>query len=340
MRGLMRGALVTAMLLGLAVGVWGQTPGIGAAAFFRRGVDARALAMGNAHVAVVDGYSATYWNPAGLARAASPQIGGMTADLYGAQIYLNFLAGVYPWQPGGEVQTPSETLVEASAWKLGFGVSFAEMATEVRAFDEQGNPLGLIRYSEALYGLGVGAWIPGLGYAGLAAKGYSFRAPRAGVGGVDATASGFGFDAGLAAPVWGELWLGIAGADIGDSTVQWRDTPLEPRDKVAGRYTAGVAYVADEFLNAEDRLVAALDASFWPLLDLRSLQAGIEYTLGFLSLRGGAVLRERDDAPLSFSAGVGVHVMQLSVDAAWVQNRELPVEGAGHTLVVSASFSF
>ncbi len=315
-----------------------QPPGVGAAAFLRRGVDARALAMGGAHVAVAGGYSAMYWNPAGLARAESPQVGGMTTDLYGAEIFLNFLAGVYPWQLGSPEQTPSATVDGVNGVRLGFGASFTEMATEVRAYDDRGNPLGLIRYSEALYGLGAAAWVPGLGYAGGVVKMYRFVAPQVGVDGADATAFGVGFDAGLTAPVGEGLWLGLAASDIADSSVQWRNTPLEPTDKVAGRYTAGAAYVASELLLEDDLLVTAMDVVLEPLLESRALRAGAEYTLGFFSLRGGVALKE--DVPLSLSAGVGVHVMQLGIDAAWVQNRELEADEAAHTWVVSAAFSF
>ncbi len=344
MRGTTRWLVIAVLVMGLSVGAVAQTTGIGAAAFLRRGVDARALAMGGAHVAVADGYGAMYWNPAGLARTESPQIGGMTAELYGAEIYLNFLAGVYPWvfrepqlEPT-EIQTPSAIAFRPPAQRMGVGIAFTEMATELRAYDAQGNPLGLIRYSEALYGLGVATWVPGLGYVGGGVKSYSFRAPQAGVDGADATASGLGFDTGLALPLVEGLWLGIAGADIGHSRIAWRNTPLEPTDKVSARYTVGGSFQADTVFSEGDRLLAALDLTLEPLLATRALRGGLEYTLAFMSLRAGAVMRQ--EVPLSFTAGVGVHVMQLAIDTAWVQNRELEAEGAGHTLVISAGFRF
>lgn len=315
-------------------------PGIGAGAFLRRGVDARALGMGGAHVAVVDGYAAMYWNPAGLARAESWEVGGTTSDLFGLDIRLNFLAAALPWTFvfESESQMPSETSVEPRGWRVGLGLSFTEMATEVRAYDEWGNPLGLIRYSEALYGLGLGAWVPRLGHAGIVVKAYNFRAPRAGVGGADATAFGIGFDAGIVVPVWQGLWLGLAAADIGNTSIQWRNTPLEPTDLVSARYTGGLAYFARGLFFEEDRLVAAFDVTFEPLVGTQAMRGGMEYSLLFLSLRAGAVWRE--GVPLSFTAGVGVRARGLAIDAAWVQNRELQVEGAGHTIVLSAGFRF
>ncbi len=318
-------------------------PGVGAAAFLRRGVDARALGMGGAHVAVADGYSSMYWNPAGLARAESPQAGGMTTELYGAEIFLNYLAGVYPWELGRAEQTPSHTAGDEPGVRLALGASFTEMATEVRAYDERGNPIGLIRYSEALYSLGAAGWVPGLGYAGGVVKAYRFLAPQAGVEGVDATAFGIGFDAGLAAPVWRGLWLGISASDIADSSIQWRNTPQEPTDLVAGRYAAGAAYDASELFWDDDRLVVAADLSLEPLVENRVLRGGVEYSLGFLSLRGGASFRmgeEFEQMLPSYSAGVGVRMLQLGIDAAWVQNRELDPDDPAHTWVVSAVFRF
>jgi len=337
-------ALIALAILGVTAAASQPAPGVGAAAFLRRGVDARALGMGGAHVAVADGYSAMYWNPAGLARSAAPQVGAMTSELYGAEIFLNYLSGLYPWElnlgddPAEDTQLPSNGFSNLRGLRVSFGASFTEMATEVHAYDDRGNPIGLIRYSEGLYGLGAGAWVPGLGYAGAAVKAYNFLAPQAGVDGADARAFGIGLDAGLVAPVWRGLWLGLSASDIADSGIQWRNTPLEPRDLVAGRYTAGAAYFADDLILEDDRLIVAADVSTEPLVDNYAVKTGLEYSFLFLSLRGGAALRP--EVPLSFSAGVGVHVMQLSIDAAWVQNREMEVEGVGHTLVVSASFRF
>ncbi len=382
---------VNILLSAVWVAVWAAwggaqtTDGVGSAAFLRRGVDARALGMGGAFVAVADGYSALYWNPAGLARTPSWEVGGMTANLYSIDIFFNFVAGRLTWdwaQPAaGPVENPTIAPVEeaeeeqdgaptegsdelepqapmpeapqpepaepvgpelqpvSTGFRLAVGFSWTEMATDVFAFDEFGNPLGLIRYTEALYGVGVAAWLPRLGYLGGVVKVYSYRAPQAGVGGADATAFGIGFDLGLAAPVWGDrLWLGLAAADVGDTRVQWRNTPTEPTDRVAARYTLGMALFAPDWLWAGDRLVVAADGAWEPLLSTWSVRGGVEYSAFFLSLRAGVVWR--DKVGLSFTAGAGVRALGLTLDGAWVQNRELAVEGAGHTLVLSVLFRF
>jgi len=138
--------------------------------------------------------------------------------------------------------------------------------------------------------------------------------------------------------VWGGRGLGMSAADIADSRIQWRNTATEPTDKVGGRYTGGVAYNTHDLLTEDDRLVVALDGAVEPLVEGWTFRGGIEYSFLFLSLRAGASLRQ--ETPLSFAAGVGVRALGLTIDGAWVQNRELEVEGAGHTLVVSATFRF
>ena len=345
------------------LGGWAQrTDGVGSAAFLRRGVDARAMGMGGAYVAVAEGYSAMYWNPAGLARALAPEVGGMTANICGVDIFFNFLAARLAWDfspqtpsvgssepeevggeepnlAGAEPGLVGGVVPRGTTFRLAVGLSWTEMSTEVFAFDEYGSPLGLIRYTEALYGLGVAGWVPRLGYLGGVAKAYSYRAPKAGVGGADATAFGIGFDLGLTAPVWEEkLWLGLAAADAGDTRVKWKNTPTEPTDKVAGRYTAGLALFAPNLVLEGDRLVLAVDGVWEPLVAGRSVRGGVEYTLLFLSLRAGAVWRE--NVGFSLTAGAGIRALGLVIDGAWVQNRELAVEGAGHTLVISAFFRF
>ena len=327
-----------ALIFALAASGVAQDFGIGAASFLRRGVDARALGMAGAFSAVAEGYSAMYWNPGGLARTPSPELGGMYMNLYNAGIYLNFFAGVLGLDLLEEAQTQSELLSSFLPRRLGGGLAFIEMATEVLAYDIQGNPLGLIRYSEAIYSLGLGAWIPRLGYAGAVAKVYSFRAPRAGRDGGDATAFGLGFDLGLSLPVWDGLWLGLSAMDVGNTKVKWRNTALEPTDLVSGRYTLGLAFTASGLAFENDRLLLALDAAYEPLVDSLAVRAGLEYTLFFVSLRAGAIWRP--GMPWTFTFGAGIRALSLRLDMALVQNREIQVEGAGDTLVLSAAILF
>lgn len=315
---------MTLVLCGLAVlGVVAQDQGVGAGAFLQRGVDARALAMGGAFTAVADGYSSLYWNPAGLSRAVSTaQVGGMYTDIYGIGLEHTYLAGLYRWDMAFGERDPMPT---------GVGGAYHEIFTEVPGYDEQGNPLGLIRYSEGVFGLGLGTTVPELGSGGVMIKAYYFSAPKAGVGGTDAYALGVGFDLGIVAPVWEGLSIALVGTDIGETRVRWRNTATEPTDLISARYTIGAAYVWEG-------LVVAADLGTQPLLNRTDIRVGAEYTLLFASLRAG--LRKPLDGPLSVGAGAGVSTRGLALDLAWILNAELKTEGATDTFVASASFRF
>lgn len=313
--------IVLALVVGSCVIGVAQEEGIGAAAFLRQGVDARALAMGGAFVAVTDGDSSIYWNPAGLARVRTIQLGGMYSDIYGADLAFSYIGSAIGWdlQPG-----------ITDSYRLGIGGAFTEFATEVRAGDQYGNPLGIIRYSESLFSAGGALYVPNLGYVGATAKAYRFLAPNAGVGGEDATAFGIGFDAGLIASVWNGFYLGIAATDIGNAKIKWNNTPTEPTDIVLARYTVGAAF-------SWEGLILAADYVFQPQAD-DLIRAGGEYNLWFLFLRAGIV--KRLDGPLSLSAGVGVEAKDLRFDAAWLQNKDVEVQGAHDTIIISAEFGF
>lgn len=313
--------LVCAALLVSGLLVEAQQQGIGAAAFLRRGVDARALGMGGAYVAVVAGYSSAYWNPAGLARNPATQIGGMYTDVYGVGLGLTYVGGSTCWD-FQLAQTPS--------FKLGIGGAYAEFATDVRVTDPYGDPIGLVRYSEKLYSVGTALFWPSLGYFGGTAKIYSFLAPKAGVNGNDATAFGIGFDVGLLASVWDGLTLGIAASDAGDTKVQWHNTPTEPTDIVLGKYTVGAAFTKGGFTVAGDVVFQSKSDNL--------IRCGAEYTVAFLMLRVGLV--KRLGGPFSLTFGVGVNAQDLRIDAAWLQNKEIKGEGARDTIVLSTEFTF
>lgn len=64
--------------------------------FLSGGVDARAMAMGNTHLAFAENASATYWNPAGLAHLKNPDIGYMHAERFGGIVSFDYAALAFP----------------------------------------------------------------------------------------------------------------------------------------------------------------------------------------------------------------------------------------------------
>ncbi|MBN1596355.1 PorV/PorQ family protein [candidate division FCPU426 bacterium] len=73
--------------------------GTTAASFLKIGVGPRAVAMGEAYVAVANDVSALYWNPAGLARLSCPEITAMHV-FWLENIFFDHLAGAMPLATG------------------------------------------------------------------------------------------------------------------------------------------------------------------------------------------------------------------------------------------------
>ena len=92
----MRTALLI-VLLALApdAGAVQKEVGAAAAEFLRLGAGARALGMGEAYSAVAEGPDAVYWNPAGLARMARPELAYTRCELP-AGLHQDFGAAAVP----------------------------------------------------------------------------------------------------------------------------------------------------------------------------------------------------------------------------------------------------
>lgn len=66
------------------------------AEFLAGGVGGRALGMGGAHVGLASDASAAYWNPAGLAHVALPEVAYMHAERFSGIVSFDYGSGVYP----------------------------------------------------------------------------------------------------------------------------------------------------------------------------------------------------------------------------------------------------
>jgi len=299
----MKRALLIGLALILLAGTvaWAEE-GVGAFAEFRGGVDARAMGMGGAFVAIADSYSATYWNPAGVALAGGPRVGGMYTNKFMADINFNYISGIM--NIGG----------------LSVAGTYMGMSTSAPASDGS-----IINWNSMMFSGTVAMNIAGIGFAGGTVKSYSASA-------AGASASGFGFDAGLLVTMGGGISIGAAAFDIGDSRVNWSGTPTNPTDTVPAVFRLGAAYYMDG-------LVFAAEYDFGsPTVVASTMRAGAELDLDVVRIRGGVVMPEGGE--LSFTAGAGLNLAPLYVDFAWVQNKQIQGEGVGDTLVLSAEFVF
>ncbi len=64
--------------------------------FLAGGVDARALAMGGAHVALTQNVNSVYWNPAGLSQTVYPEFAYMHAERFAGVVSFDYAAVAYP----------------------------------------------------------------------------------------------------------------------------------------------------------------------------------------------------------------------------------------------------
>lgn len=295
-------------LLALVVGgatAPAQEPGVGSGAIFKFGVDARALAMGGAFVAMADGYSAPYWNPAGLALAQGTHVGGMNTNLYGQGIQLNYVGA----------------LTRLAGFPVGAAFN-GMMAGGLEVLDASGASVGTISANEFAFTGGTALGLP-LGempfIVGGNAKYYAYSYG-------EESASGFGGDLGLLVGL-GSFTFGAAVTDVGGTTITW-----------SGPQTDGTVDQVDMEIRAGGAL--SLGAPIpWTLagqydVNAQLIRVGAEFNLTEqIALRGGA--QRPQDGDFQFSAGGGLSLGAFSVDAAFVQNTVL-----GNSLVVSGEFVF
>ena len=314
---------------------------VGAGSILRSGVDARALGMGGAFVAIANNYAASYWNPAGVTRANSIYLGGMNQDKFGLGLNLNYLSGGIPLTnlPFG-VNSPFSAIPLID--NLSISGTYNGFSTNVKAAGPDGNPIGDITYSERIYMGTTGFSLPGIGSIGMTGKNYRFRAPNAGVDGKTATANGFGFDLGLLAEPLDNFWIGAAGFDLTGTPIKWKNTPEEPTNIAPTRYSAGAAYNLDTTVFPIPNMMAgtatfAGQYTFGPNIT-NKIRSGIEYNFSIFALRGGLIRSQ--GGVLEFTAGAGLNVNLLSADVAWVQNNSVEAENTSDTIILSTEFSF
>jgi len=297
----MKRVIVLSLALIMVISALALADGIGAFSAFKNGLGARALAMGGAFVAVADDSTAVKWNPAGLAQIDDTRIGGMSSDLFGAGVTHQFVGATTNFSG------------------FGIGLSWERGSVSSQEVDSQGGAGQAFTWNESVI---IGSFAGNVMDMALVGANVKYYMADSGLGD---SASGFGLDLGLLAKLGDMFTIGVNAADLGGSTITWS---TNNENTVSALYKAGMAMKL-----LDDSLVLAGDVDF-DGANLGDAHIGVEFkVIPELALRGGVVLTN-DFADANFTAGAGINVAGLYVDAAYILNEQL-----GNTLVLSAEFS-
>jgi len=275
--------------------------------------------MGGAYVAVAEGGSAAYYNPAGLSALTRLNVGGMYSEPYGEEFGITFqyLSATGPLG----TQTPS---------LAGVGITWlGTMVADIPIWEEEG-PAGTFNATSSLYLASAATLIPVLTNwsVGVSAKYYTARM-------LEGRAEGLGWDVGaLGAFIIAEIPVkfGLNAMDVGRTNVRWRtmsgvtDNYVSWVNKVgfSASLFDGIALVACDFDWAVGR----------PLQE-QKLYLGVEVrAVDELFLRGG--WSSELEGTGTVTVGVGVRAFDtFSMDYAY-----LPKRVFGETHLISVLFAF
>lgn len=275
--------------------------------FLSIGVGARPMGMGGAYVAISDDATASYWNPAGLARLSRRQVLFMHAESFGGLVGHDYLGLALPLRP-------SHSALGIGLLRLGIDdIPYTEWDPQTH------RPQVLREVNDAEYALffsyARSGW-PGLSLGGSA------KVIRKSVG--DAEALGLGLDVGVLWRLRPGWMLGAKLADVTSTPLVWDSGR---REYILPMLKLGTVYgLAPRFLRGELLLALDTDVRFegryyaaWSSLKGVSLdpRGGLEYRYRHLvALRVGI-------QPGQFSAGAGIHLRFGSVDYAFLGHDEL-----------------
>jgi hypothetical protein len=293
---------------------WAFDAGTSSANFLKIGIGPRAIAMGEAQVALADDVYATYWNPAGLARLATAEAGFAHAQ------YLQSINEEYAAyaMPTGAFGTFAGSISYFNVGKFqGFDAS-GQPTTDVGANDMAvGFSYAHALYHDRRYGADLSAGVTG-------------RWVRERLD--TESASAYGGDLGMIFTPgirWGEFLSGWkAGAvlrNVGTSMKYDQDSFPLPRSLSAGLSYTG-AWLGED-------ITVAVDGT-QPNDGRRYIGAGLEvWTFRTLVLRGGYT--SQGDLGTGLRMGAGIKFKTLQVDYAFAGQGDM-----GNTQYVGLTFHF
>lgn len=296
--------------------------------FMYIGIGGRALGMGSAFTALANDVTASYWNPAGLARINYPQIAASHDERFGNLINYDYGAVAFPYGANSVSAETGETEYNAAS----FAVSVIRLGmdgipdTRKAWADSNGNGLfddgvNLRPDYNAITFFNASDWIVYGTYARQSSDDFFYGANvkliRRNIGEFHGT--GIGFDVGVLYLPVERLSLGVNLQDATTTLVAWNtgtNELISPTLKIGtayyveifnGRLTPAVG--ADiRFENRRSSAVAHLGPiSFDP-------QAGIEFDYNnVVAIRAGY----NDLGNLTL--GAGIHLRKLDIDYSFAK---------------------
>lgn len=305
---------------------YSQTFGKYAGEFMTIGVGGRALGVGSAYAALANDVTASYWNPAGLARIEYPQIALSHDERYGNLINYDYAAFAFP---SGKNTTNLETQ-EKEFNAASFGISIIRLGvdgipdTRKAWADSNGNKV----YDEnirpdynAITFFNASDWVAYFTYAKQSSEdlfyGANVKLIRRNIGEFHGT--GIGFDVGLQYLATERFVLGANLQDATTTLVSWNTGTNE---LISPTLKLGAAYVLEIFngkltpavgtdVRFENRRFSAVanvgPISFDP-------QVGIEFDYkNIVAVRAGY----NDIGNLTL--GAGIHLRKLDIDYSFAK---------------------
>ena len=313
-------------IVALSVFVLASTPpGMGAASFARRGIDARPIAMGGAFVAVAEGGSTCYYNAAGLGRETRLSAGGMYTEPFGEGFgttfqYLNAVGSF-------RLQTSSAVA------RIGLGITWLGLTISDIPTWEEGGPGNTFTAISSMYLLSAGIPFPNANDWSIGASVKVYRDKI-----LEGKSLGVGFDLGILGSFsLGEIpfQVGLNSMDVGRTKVYWHETTGEPINYVPWINKVGLSAC---FLDNLVLVASDLDWAIGRPMREQILHFGLELRpLQAVSVRVGWN-GDLEGTGSSFTAGVGLYLFEsLRVDYAYATAK---VFGASHLVSVHFAFGF
>lgn len=305
----------------LGSGAGSPPPGMGAGLFAQRGLDAYAMSLGEALVAVARGSATSYYNPAGLSSMEDLQVGGLYCAPYGREFGVSH-----------QYISVSGPLGAQTASRNGIGVAITWVGStigDIELWDDQGSA-GIVEASSSIWMASFGTSIPALGdlCVGVSLKYHTARL-------IEGRAVGAGFDLSLLKSFelsdGTRIAVGLNSMDVGQTHIRWESVSGSTDNVIPWTHKFGLAV---EALDRRLLLACGVDLEAGGSLSEVALHFGAEIrVVDALALRAGWTGNPGSGG--SFAAGVGVHVDHLTIDYAYV-----PGKVFGDTHIFSAAITF